>query len=360
VARLLIVDDVPDNVALMVSCLQPLGHELITAHDGLTALKLAEQSPPDLALLDLMMPGLDGVEVARLLQRRPATRNVPVVLVTARGETSERLRALEAGILEVLTKPFEPAELVARVASVLRLKLLNDQLARAKEELLRRESLSAIGTLVAGVAHEVNNPLGSALSILQMVREQARDAGFGPDLDFAIDQLERVKRLVASLLGLSRQTNDFEESLSLERVAADAARVVSSQVSGVRIDMRAEPGLPTLRGNYAQLGQVAVNFLMNAAQAARPGAGLVELDVGRGEGARAGQLFLRAGDNGPGVSDSVRPMLFQPFFTTKPPGQGTGLGLYACRMIAEKHRATIEVGTSRLGGASFTLWIPSP
>jgi signal transduction histidine kinase len=359
-ARLLLVDDVPDNVALMASCLRSKGYDLVSAASGVEALKLAAERPPDLALIDLMMPGLDGVETTRLLHRREATRSLPIILVTARGEASERLRALEAGVAEVHSKPFEPVELEARVASLLRIKMLNDELLRTREELLRRESLATIGTLVAGAAHEINSPLASALSFLEMLGEAIPDDGHKRDLAFAIEQLERVKRLVQGLLGLSRQTNDYEETLALEKVASDAVRVVLAQHrdDGVRIDFPAPPSLPVLRGNFAQLGQVAVNLIQNAAYAALAGRGLVQVTVGREDPPGGPRLFLRVEDNGAGVPPPLRAEIFKPFFTTKPPGQGTGLGLFTCRMIAEKHHGFIEVGDSPFGGAAFTLWIP--
>jgi len=355
-ARLLIVDDVPDNVALLASCLEPAGHQIVSAHDGVTALRLAAEAPPDLVLVDLMMPGLDGIEVAQLLHRRPATRGVPVILVTARGEAGERLRALEAGVHEVLTKPVEPVELSARVGSLLRLKLLHDELLRTREELLRRENLAAIGTLVAGVAHEINSPLASALSFLEMMKEQLDAGGPARDLAFVIEQLERVKNLVQGLLGLSRQTSSFEEEVSLEKVAQDVLRTLGPQMrkTGVQAELDATPPVPTLRGNFAQLAQVAMNLLNNAAQAVPPGNGLVRIQVGEANG----EGYLRVEDNGPGVPEPLLRDIFKPFFTTKGPGQGTGLGLYACQMIADKHGGRIEVGKSKLGGASFTLWVP--
>lgn len=356
--RLLLVDDVPDNIALLVSCLQPKGYELVTAHNGLDALKLAGQSPPDLALLDLMMPGLDGVETARLLHRQPATRNLPIIIVTARGEARERLRALEAGVHEVLTKPFEPVELEARVASLLRLKTLNDELLQTREQLLRREGLATIAVLVAGAAHEINSPLASAVSLLETTMESLPQGPARDDLSFAVQQLERVKALVRGLLDLSRQTNDYEETLSLEKVAADAVRVVEAQSrgGGPRIAVKLAEQLPQVRGNFAQLAQVAVNLIANAVQAAPPNGGCVEVEVGRD----GRVLFLRVSDNGAGVKPTDLPNLFKPFFTTKPAGSGTGLGLFTCKMIADKHRASLDVAGSPLGGAAFTLRLPIP
>jgi signal transduction histidine kinase len=358
-ARLLIVDDVPDNVALLAGWLAPKGHELVTATSGLEALRLADQQPPHLALLDLAMPGLDGVELARLLHRRPATKALPIILVTARGEATERLRALQSGIHEVLTKPVEPAELLARVASLLRLKALDDELARTREELVRKESLATIGLLVAGAAHEVNNPLSSAVSFVAMVRETLAGRP-ADDLGFALEQLERVKRLVAALLGLSRQSNSYEETLSLERVASDALRVARAQPEAerVRLELQATPA-PELRGNFAQLAQVALNLISNALQASRPEGGRVRVTAGEERDAALGRCAsLRVEDDGAGVPEPLREEIFKPFFTTKPVGAGLGLGLYTCRLIAERHRGAIRVASSPLGGAAFTLLVP--
>lgn len=223
----------------------------------------------------------------------------------------------------------------------------------AAELLVQREGLATLGLLTAAAAHEINSPLCSALSVLEMMREAQPDQR---DLAFAVRQLERIQGLVQSMLGLSRPTDDLREAVSLQRVCADAARLFSTRHKGVLLEQAVDDSLPEIRANFALLVQVAVNLLDNAARAAPAGSAKVRLSAGGG-----GRFaFLRVEDNGPGVPDELRERIWQPRFTTRPPGEGTGLGLHVARLIADQHGATFEVTrSSLLGGASFTLWLPA-
>ncbi|MFZ3044273.1 MAG: ATP-binding protein, partial [Desulfatirhabdiaceae bacterium] len=216
---------------------------------------------------------------------------------------------------------------------------------KAQELLIRSESLAAIGMLVAGTAHELNNPIAGAASLIQSTIEDMTapdwhhdpDDDIIPDLEFAMDELGKAKSIVASLLGLSRQTETVSESVDLNRVIQDALRVLHNQVKTSRIrfiETYAED-LPIIRGNFASLGQVVLNIIQNAIQSVDRNSGVIEV-VSRVDN-EVKQIIFECADNGPGVPEHLRQDVFKPFFTTKEVGKGTGLGLYICHEIVSRH-----------------------
>jgi len=235
---------------------------------------------------------------------------------------------------------------------------------RMQEQMIRSESLASIGTLVAGTAHELNNPLASADSLVQSVLEELRehpgiDADLLEDLTFIRRQLDKARDIVRSLLGLSRQGANQPESIDFPDVIQDALKVLHNRLkhTRIRIDVVLPEEIPEFPGSFGDIGRLVLNLVDNAIQAVDPLKGIIRLEVSVDfEGRR---IIFRCDDNGPGVPADVRKDLFKPFFTTKPPGQGTGLGLYICHEIAVRHGAQIQVETSPiLGGARFQVTFP--
>jgi two-component system NtrC family sensor kinase len=237
---------------------------------------------------------------------------------------------------------------------------------RTQEQLIRSESLAALGQLVAGVAHELNNPLASVTSLLQSVREefehwesnQLPDQDLIDDLQFADKELARAKTIVSSLLGLARQTQTYEEAVDMNLVVRDALQVLYNRYKYAEITLNRDlqPELPTLIGNFANLGQVVLNIIQNAYQAVAEGEGRIDLSTAYDS--RRRQILFHCRDNGPGIDPDLRKDVFKPFFTTKPVGQGTGLGLYICHEIISRHGGTIEIAPHYNKGTQVTVRLP--
>jgi two-component system NtrC family sensor kinase len=236
---------------------------------------------------------------------------------------------------------------------------------KAMELLIRSESLAAIGTLVAGTAHELNNPLASAMSLIQSTLEDfsARtdtplNTAFLDDLEFAGKELARAKAIVGSLLGLSRQTQTYTEAIDLNAVVKDALQVLRNIYKNQKITISEQysEDLPLVAGNFAGLGQVVLNIIQNAIQAAAPSSGTIFLktDIDRDHH----QVIFECEDTGPGIPDAIRQDIFKPFFTTKAVGKGTGLGLYICHDIVERHGGTLTLEKSHGKGARFVVELP--
>jgi len=237
---------------------------------------------------------------------------------------------------------------------------------RTQEQLIHSESLAAIGQLVAGVAHELNNPLASVTSLLQATTEdltywdkQTRpDEDLIDDLKFADKELARAKSIVASLLSLSRQTQTYSESVNLNVVVKDALRILFNQYKhyDLNITENYDQNLPDIHGNFANLGQVAMNLIQNAIQAANKEPATIFLETRFDKNTR--QVAFVCTDTGPGIPESVRQNIFKPFFTTKAPGKGTGLGLYLCHEIVRKHGGSLTLGNPAGKGAKFVVRLP--
>ncbi len=237
---------------------------------------------------------------------------------------------------------------------------------RTQEMLIRSESLAAIGQLVAGVAHELNNPLTTVTSLVQATFEDIEkwdeQHPFEPDLiddlKFADRELGRAKSIVASLLGLSRQTQTYSEAVSMNSVVKDALRIMHNQYKhhGLEIVENYDPDLPDIHGNFANLGQVTLNIIQNAIQSVIHNNGVITLDTWFDSDKR--QVVFSCKDTGPGVPESVRQDIFKPFFTTKEMGKGTGLGLYICHEIVRKHGGTLKLRDSDGPGAIFEVTLP--
>jgi len=235
---------------------------------------------------------------------------------------------------------------------------------KSQELLIRSESLAAIGQLVAGVAHELNNPISAAMSLIQSTQADF-EAHIIPDKEtirndiaYSLKALGRAKKIVSSLLCLSRQTDSYSEFVDVNEVAQDALRVLDGQIrrGNIQIEKDFQYPMPSIQGNFAHLGQVAINIIQNAYQSMRGHHGSVVLSTRyRTE---MNQVVFSCRDSGPGINPSIKKDIFKPFFTTKPVGQGTGLGLYISHEIVRKHQGKIVQENPIEGGALFEVYLP--
>lgn len=245
---------------------------------------------------------------------------------------------------------------------------------KTQDLLIRSESLAAVGALVAGVAHELNNPLASVSSLVQSAVETMEQASpeqaagsqarveekeeLVDDLKFSLKELNRAKDIVASLLGISRQTQEYSEPVILNDVSRNALKVLYNQYKRTGIEMieAYEDDLPEIRGNFSNLGQVCLNVITNAIQAVDSGQGRIILRTRYDQ--EKGMVIFECEDNGPGISKEVMKDIFKPFYTTKEVGKGTGLGLYISYEIVRRHNGNIFANNNARGGATFRVQLP--
>ena len=237
----------------------------------------------------------------------------------------------------------------------------------AEKAMRQSEKMAMLGTLAAGVAHELNNPLTTVTSLVQSAIEDIEqpDASTFPDpemvddLKFADKELVRARSIVSSLLGLSRQTQTYSESVNLNGVIKDALRILYNQFKHTDLNVieTYDRDLPNIRGNFANLGQVTLNIIQNAIQAVLDIEGTIFLSTHFDANKR--QAVFTCQDTGPGIPRPIRQDIFKPFFTTKVVGKGTGLGLYICHEIVAKHGGTLKLDDASNTGAVFEVRLPA-
>ena len=387
-ARVLAVDDDEAILSLLTTHLEHEGYEVTTARDGLSALARLEAGDIDLLMLDLHMPGADGLEVCRRLRAQARFERLPIILLTAdRASEQQETLGLEAGCDEYLHKPLSRKVLALRVRNLLRLSNA-DREQRLMAQMAHAEKLAGIGQVAAGVAHEINNPLSFILSNLSSLRGyfhdvsevlaawrrspeegRAREAALklestladvGPLIDETAQGGERVRKIVQELKTFSRTDDEALEVVDLadvvrssllltERELSSHARVVK-ELAPAQLDAASRP----------KLHQVVLNLIVNAMQAvvARPLPAGQRHQITLSTRTEEGNAVLCVSDTGAGIPEELQRRIFEPFFTTKPVGVGTGLGLAVCSMVVHRLGGTVAVKSKVGEGTMFTLTIP--
>lgn len=236
---------------------------------------------------------------------------------------------------------------------------------RTQQQLIRSESLAAIGQLVAGTAHELNNPIAGAMSLVETsvetiagweMQADKRDEVL-EDLRFSIGELRRSAAIIRSLLDLSRQTQTYVEAVDMNRAVDDALRVLHNQYKNLPVEIvkAYDDALPAVEGNFANLGQVLINIIRNALQALPEGKGRITLTTRR---LSADIVAVECRDTGIGIPAASLKDIFKPFFTTKAVGRGTGLGLYLSHEIIRRHGGQIRVESAEGKGTVVTVELP--
>jgi signal transduction histidine kinase len=377
----LVADDEPDMRRFLVMQLENV--DVVEARDGAEALALAKQHVPVLALIDHMMPEMDGVEVCRALRENHATREMPIIMLTARADEQTKLQALDAGASDFLTKPFSSSELVLRLRNQLSMAAirreladLNRELAAAMEKLkenevllVRNEKLSGLGQMSAGIIHEINNPLNYARAGLHALNSFKRSLPAGDHEDYSeivgdiSEGVERVAQIVADLRQFTRDDDRIGGEADLANVIERSRRLVSHQL-GEKVAFNYKgPAQAFATGNPNQLVQVFVNLFQNAVDAIQQRMDEKGGDPGRidvGLRAAAGGWEVTVWDNGAGIPREIIHKIYDPFFTSKDVGKGMGLGLSISHQILGRHGAHIEVDTKPGEFTCFTIFFSPP
>ena len=236
---------------------------------------------------------------------------------------------------------------------------MQQEIEQQRETLHQNEKLSALGGLLAGVAHELNNPLSVVLGLSLMLKEGAGDAKVAERADKISKAAERCARIVKTFLAMARQQPARTSSVTIDEIVAGAVEVAGYSIrsSDVQLSIDVDRDLPRLWADPDQLSQVVINLLVNAEQALHGWEGQRKIVVSARP--KGGNIVLKVADTGPGIPQDILPRIFEPFFTTKEVGAGTGIGLSFCHRIVQSHGGTIQVEATRGGGSTFVITLPT-
>ena len=237
---------------------------------------------------------------------------------------------------------------------------LEEEREQERRVMYQREKLAEMGSLLAGVAHELNNPLAVVIGRISLLRSKFEDGSLAEGLDKVAAAADRCVRIVRNFLALARQRPPERRQVSLNQIATEAVELLAYplRVDSVQVEMRLAEDLPGLWADPHQLQQVVVNLVTNAHQAMRGSPGPRRLALSTRHDPARGRVILEVADTGPGIPPEVQTRIFEPFFTTKPVGQGTGLGLAMCQGIVEGHGGSITAGSAPGQGATFVVELP--
>jgi signal transduction histidine kinase len=392
--RILVVDDETNNLKAIKRLIHR-DYILEFAQNGDEALKLIPDFNPDLILLDVMMPGIDGYEVCRRLKSDSKTSGAMILLVSARSALEDRLRGYEVGADDYIIKAYEPEELRAKVRILLRLKNAQDELRTVNRdleklvevktrELVKKERQAIVGQMVQGIVHNLRGPVTVVHVRAEIACETARKlleiSKDDPDnfrklaekvihnLDSLLEAVDRTDLLIDSLLAKGRQEAAGErQRLNLNDIIAQEIKFLDADMDlkhRVKKYLDLDPSIPDLYGTYSDFSQVTYNLIKNASEAMK-NSQKKELRISTRHDNE--NIYIIFQDTGSGISPDDLGRIFDPFFTTKPGKEpdnageptGTGLGLYTCSQLMKYYGGEISVQSKLGAGTTFTIAIPN-
>ena len=374
--RLLLVEDDGELRSSLAELLRSDGYDVVGAANGSEALEYLKQSPaPDLILLDLMMPVKDGWQFRIEQKRDPTISSIPVLAISA--DDTPKAVAIDAEMY--LKKPFQYTALLDAIRRVIDTK-----------RLAHLDRMASLGTLAAGIAHEINNPLTYVIANLELIEEEMprliqeystamqrapSSPGRPPDrpastvvarlneitarLRDALDGSERIRGIVLNVKTFSRASDDHRTYVDVRSVLDSSIKVVMSEIRQRARLVKDYDNVPLVLANPGQLGQVFLNLLLNAAHSIEhedPETNVIRVATRQAPG---GNVAVEVSDTGKGIPVEAQPRIFDPFFTTKPIGVGTGLGLSVCHGIVRSLGGTITVDSEMRRGSTFRVVLPA-
>lgn len=392
--RVLVIDDSRLVLSAMRETLERAGMEVETALGGAEGVSRVESFRPDVIISDLEMPELDGLEVVRRVHA--SSPETPVLILTEHGEVPLVVQSMREGAFGYLRKGIRDDAMVEEINAALKHRAVLEQnrklqeLARQYQAKLERmveektaevlnlqkrqaqtEKMAALGTLLAGVAHEVNNPLAVIRgniewlqeSIDDLVDEQVKDpeallaefSRFRVTLAEMATSSERIERLIARLRRLSHPGREKGQA-PVEDALGETAVVCKPHLNGnAELTLDAEPELPPVALAVDDLVSVLSNLIINACHAVKPGEGQIALKARREEG----RVRFEVTDNGSGIDPAHLTQVFDPFFTTKAPGKGSGLGLSLVYQIVTAAGGEVQIHSEKGKGTRVELKLPA-
>lgn len=417
--NILVVDDKPDNLRLLSKILTGAGYKVRKVLSGRLAIDAALLDPPDLILLDIMMPDTDGYQVCQTLQQNQQTQHIPIIFLSALDTVTDKVKAFTMGGVDYITKPFQQEEVLARVKTHLRLRQLNQalqqrnthlkqeikqrrkiaaelkhtlrELKEAQEQIITQEKLASLGALMAGIAHELRNPLNFvnnyAESSVELVADtlvalETQAALLTPELRELLQELlidiqenaraihqhgRRAERVIHNMMQPTRKYTE-RQAIDLNLLLAEAvdlsyhSRRAKMPEFNVTIHTDYDPAIVAIEASPGDLSRAFINLIDNACYAVyqkqQCANEAFEPTLWINTRQLDHQIKVQIRDNGTGIASDIQKQIFDPFFTTKA-NEGTGLGLsITYDVIVGQHQGTLSVKSEFDVYTEFTILLP--
>ncbi|MFZ6017673.1 MAG: response regulator [Nitrospirota bacterium] len=347
-SKILIADDAVDTVELLKKRFHSEGYDTAEAYDGEEALRQVTECNPDLIILDIMMPKIDGYEVCHKLKADENTKYIPILMLTAKGEVEDKVKGLEIGADDYLAKPFDYKELSARVRSLLSIKA-------AHEKLVEEERAEALEYMMDEVAHEVRNPLVSIGGFARRVYENLPEGNPNKKyMEMIIEDVARLENMIKQLIELKTMAISYIEPTNTNDIIMEALKIFEQEFEEKAIDIETElmDNPPLIPADKKQLKRAIANLIENSIEAMVAKPRILKITNRISEG----RMEIQVSDTGRGISRDKLKSIFNPFFTSKM--YGPGLGLTFTLKIIQDHRGTISVESELGKGTTFTIRLP--
>ncbi|WP_300667428.1 hybrid sensor histidine kinase/response regulator [Desulfoluna sp.] len=360
--NVLIVDDMPTNIKILGETLRR-DYDISFARSGSKALEMIDDHCPDLILLDIMMPGIDGYEVLRRIKGNPDHTHIPVIFISARDDEKDETFGLELGAVDYITKPFRPAVVKARVRTHMELKMHRDRLNTLvhdrTRQLIHSDRLATLGTLSAAIAHEVKNPLHYVVGNAEMIMDDILNGDMVSIQERTVNIVKGAKRINAltdRLKGYSKKRVQSYVPTPLNTIIDDALEMLRYRLLkyDVEINTSGVDKELTVFCDPHQISQVFVNLINNSTEVLTHGSGKILIQAQKQDDI----AWVTLADNGPGIPQDKIDTIFEPFFTEKSDDTGTGLGLFITRHILARHGRDIHLSRTDASGSEFTFTLP--
>jgi len=386
--KILIVDDEPINIDILNENLKS-DYKVVAALNGSQALKIAfSKKPPDLILLDIMMPDMDGYQVLKHLQEDERTKDIPVIFITSRNHETDEEYGLKIGARDYITKPFSPPILRARVKIHLELKNYISQIREKDLQLIEMDRIVGIGTLAAGIAHEINNPLGFIKASMNSIQKDylkfirfisewqnkpsdifqqevfnaelekisfSKISGrFEKKCDRIFRGIERIQSIITNFMSFSRLNRREGDCFDINSSIDNIVFLLSSEKQNINFTKKLS-SIPNFLCNPKEINLCLMNVVKNAVDAISDKGNII---LSTSYDKIEKRITITIKDNGVGMPEKVKRQAFHPFFTTKPVGSGTGVGLSITEQLVKKHNGQITIDSTENKGTTVIITFP--
>ena len=361
---ILVVDDQPINIKLLQRKLERQDMHVLVAYNGLQCLEIVEQTIPDLILLDVMMPEMDGIETCMQLKANPATETIPIIFITAKTSKEGKLQGLDAGAVDYITKPIDLEETLARVRTQLRLQDIYRENIELHKRLGDVRKSAAVGAVTQGIAHNLNNLLGVVVGYLDLLKNGYDSPGM------VQRSVKLMDNSINRMVGIIRQLGTIAHNERIELSPTPIQTLIRNSVARFESEnqIRAEIKIDSALDHSASISTNAETFeitlcklLINAWESYAPAAAeqprpiTIRAQITRQQG--PAMLELQIVDEGAGISPEVRDTLFEPFITTKT-SVGRGMGLTIARHTIRNLDGEIRLCNNPTRGVTATMTHP--